>query len=105
MFGTVARIKVKPGREQELLAVGEQWTQWLREHADDAGWLADYLFRLEGRPGEYITVGIFRDRESYFRNANDPETDRWYRRWRELLEADPEWNDGEIVNSTIESRA
>ena len=31
------------------------------------------------------------------RNGRDPEEDRWYRQLRALLEADPEWEDGEIV--------
>ncbi len=35
----------------------------------------------------------FRDRESYVRNANLPQTDADYRRWVKLLEGEPEWTD------------
>jgi hypothetical protein len=34
-------------------------------------------------------------------NANDPEQHQWYLKIRELLEADPEWEDGEFVSVTF----
>ena len=98
MFGTIARVSVLPGKEQEFLAIGEQWT---RERGEATGQVATYVFKSEGRPDEYFIVGIFRDRETYTANAKDPETDRWYRRMRATLAADPEWHDGEVVQSTL----
>jgi quinol monooxygenase YgiN len=98
MFGTVAHVVVQPGKEQEFLAIGEQWT---RERGEATGETAEYVFQLEGRPREYIIVGIFADRETYYTNAKHPETDRWYRRMRATLEADPEWNDGEVIQQQI----
>jgi len=98
MFGTVARVAVQPGREEEFTAIGGQWT---KERGQATGQVAEYLFKLEGRPGEYLIIGIFRDRERYYANAQDPETDRWYRRMRATLAADPEWQDGEVVRSEI----
>ena len=38
----------------------------------------------------------FQDRGTYDANADDPAMDAQYREYRELLEADPEWHDGEI---------
>ena len=96
MFGTIARVTVQPGKEGEFLAIGEQWT---RERGESTGQVAEYVFRAEGRPREYLIVAVFRDRDAYSANAKDPETDRWYRRMRAVLEADPEWNDGEVVQS------
>ena len=98
MFGTVARVMVQPGKEEEFVAIGEQWTQ---ERGEATGQIAEYVFKSEGRPGEYYLVGIFRDRETYYANARDPETDRWYRRMRATLAADPEWHDGEVVQAEI----
>ena len=98
MFGTVAHVVVQPGKEQEFLAIGEQWT---RERGEATGETAEYVFQLEGRPREYLIVGIFADREAYYTNAKDPETDRWYRRMRATLEADPEWKDGEVIQQQI----
>jgi quinol monooxygenase YgiN len=99
MFGTVARLKVKPGREQKLMELDEQWR---REHTgtlEQRGMIAEYIYKLEGKPDEFMLVVVFRDRQSYFANANDPETDRWYRQIREQLVDDPEWNDGEVIQS------
>lgn len=96
MFGTVARVTVQPGKESEFLAIGEQWA---RERGASTGETASYVFKLEERAREYFIIGVFTDREAYYANANDPETDRWYRRMRATLEADPEWNDGEVTQT------
>ena len=98
MFGTVARVTVAPGDETEFIEAGEAW---VRERSSSTGQVAEYVFKLEGRPGEYILVGIFTDRDTYYANAADPETDRWYQRMRALLVADPEWNDGEVVQQHL----
>jgi quinol monooxygenase YgiN len=98
MFGTIARFTVQTGKEDEFLAIGEQWT---RERGESTGQVVEYVFKVEGRQREYLVVGIFRDRDTYRANAQDPETDRWYRRMRAVLEADPEWNDGEVIQSAV----
>src|SRR5439155_3410462 len=41
-------------------------------------------------------LAVFEDQQTYRDNASDPEQDVQYRRFRELLEADPEWHDGSI---------
>jgi quinol monooxygenase YgiN len=99
MFGTVARLKVKPGREQDLMAASEEWDRETTAQGLSGGAIAEYVFKLENAEDEFIMVAIFKDRESYFSNAQKPETDRQYRQMRELLEADPEWNDGEVIHS------
>ncbi|HEX5505847.1 MAG TPA: antibiotic biosynthesis monooxygenase [Thermomicrobiales bacterium] len=98
MFGTIARVTVQPGKDEEFLAIGAQWT---RERGAATGQVAEYVFKAEGRPGEYFLVGVFRDRDTYYTNARDPETDRWYRRMRATLAADPEWHDGEVTHEAI----
>jgi quinol monooxygenase YgiN len=94
MFGTVARIKVKPGMGPTLHEVARSWGS---EEYVRSGQVASLIFQLENSPDEYVIVAAFPDRETYFANAARPETDRNYRQMRELLVADPEWNDGEIV--------
>lgn len=98
MFGTVARMKVKAGREQDLMALSDEIDSDLAG-GNDTGAIAEYVFKLDNAPNEYIMVAIFKDRESYVANAQRPETDRNYRKMREMLDADPEWNDGEIIHS------
>lgn len=94
MYGTVARVKVTEGRLEQLVALMDEWN---RDHKPD-GAEAGYLYSLDKDPNEVIMVVVFRDKATYLANADAPETDTWYRRFRELLAADPEWNDGEIVH-------
>ncbi|MBI4505724.1 MAG: hypothetical protein HY691_09340 [Chloroflexi bacterium] len=42
---------------------------------------------------------VFQDRETYMRNADDPDQDRWYKELRVHLAGDPEWEDGEVLLS------
>jgi quinol monooxygenase YgiN len=98
MYGTVAYVKVQPGKEEEFVATG---TAWSRERGEQTGQVAEYLFKLDEGSGAYCLVGIFRDRETYRANAADPDTDRWYQKLRATLAADPEWHDGEVVQSAM----
>jgi hypothetical protein len=40
---------------------------------------------------------VFRDKDSYMRNADDPAQDEQYRKLVDLLEGPPSWEDGEII--------
>ncbi len=97
MFGTVFRIKAKPGHEE---AMTERLERWREERGSKVqGYVASYMFKLRRQPGEYIGVAVFDSEENYRKNAENPEQDRWYREFREHLEADPEWNDGDILEN------
>ena len=94
MYGTVARLQVKPGQEVALQALNEGW---LRERKPEAtGFIADYALKSERTPGEWFVVAIFDSEENYRKNAADPEQHKQYEALRALLAADPEWNDGAI---------
>ena len=95
MYGTIARVHVKPNHEQQLQAMNDEWAQGRGRQVD--GFVASYVLRPDDQPDELLLVAIFRDRDSYRANASDPEQDRWYRQMREHLQADPEWTDGELV--------
>jgi len=98
MFGTVARIKTKPGAGQELQQV---LNQWVEERGPSSGQVGHYLFKLDDRPDEYIMVPLFKDRDAYYRNAEDPGTDKHFQKLRKLLVSDPEWNDGEVIDQKV----
>jgi heme-degrading monooxygenase HmoA len=98
MYGTLVRMQVRPGEEEALKALNERW---LRERKPEAaGFIADYALKSERTPGEWLVLVIFDSEENYRKNAADPEQHRQYEAMRALLEADPEWNDGEVF--TIE---
>jgi hypothetical protein len=90
-------MRALPGKEQELLELGERWTRELGSSA--SGYVGEYIYRMDADPREFIGAVLFENREAYLRNADNPEQDRWYRQMRALLEADPEWNDGEVIFS------
>ena len=94
MFGTIFRMRPRSGQAD---AVNEQFRRWARERQPKvAGVVASYLLASRSRPGELVGVAVFDSEANYRKNADDPEQDRWYRELRALLEADPEWNDGDI---------
>ena len=92
MFGTVGRMKVKPGKVEELKTLMSE------DQREVDGSLGYYLYMLEGKENEFILAVVFRDKESYFKNADDPSQDEAYRKMVALLEAPPTWEDGEIVH-------
>ena len=88
MFGTIYRMKVKPGKKDGATRA------MMEDVREIEGFVSAYVYDTGG--DELWGVAVFRDEESYRANANDPEQDKWYRRLREHLEADPEWHDGSI---------
>lgn len=95
MFGTVARLKVKPGRSDELIALGRRWT---RDEFERSGQIAELFFKVDDCDDEFYLVAAFPDRKSYLSNADHPRTRKHFEKLRELLSCDPEWNDGVIVD-------
>jgi quinol monooxygenase YgiN len=94
MFGTIFHMKPRPGTEK---AIEDLFRREEKERSRPAGAIAAYLFRSRSRPGELAGVAVFESEASYRKNAEDPDQDRWYRQLRELLEADPEWDDGDVL--------
>ena len=94
MYGTVGRVRVKPGKEAEFLALGSE-----EQDLKIPGFRGQFVYRLDRDANEYMLVVLFADKESYFANADSPEQDARYRKMRELFDAEPEWSDGEIVHA------
>jgi quinol monooxygenase YgiN len=93
MYGTVAKLRIKPGMEAELERLS-------REQAPEIpGFQFQYVFRMDGDPQEvYLVVG-FAGEEAYRQNAESPEQHARYEAYRALLDGEPEWHDGAIVFS------
>jgi len=97
MFGTIFTMRPKTGRENDVVALFDQWDRERRPKIKGA--LAGHLYRNDQNPGELMAAVVFDSRENYFANANDPEQDRWYRELVALLEAEPRFIDGEVLRS------
>ncbi|HXK33514.1 MAG TPA: hypothetical protein VNM91_05820 [Dehalococcoidia bacterium] len=93
MYGSVFRMKPAAGKRQELID--------LMTAPDDRrppGMVAAYLL-AEDKDDAVWVMAVFEDEQSYRKNAQDPSQDEEYRRWRALLDADPEWHDGTIMQA------
>jgi quinol monooxygenase YgiN len=93
MYGTVARMKVKSGKMDDFLAnMRETPTRGVD------GYMGEIVYQMDSNPNEVMLCVFFRDKDSYHKNANDPEMHKQFEQYRALLDADPEWNDGEVIH-------
>ena len=99
MYGTIFRMKVKPGQEQNLTKLFEDWEKDRQPKVK--GVIGGLIMKPDRAIGELIGVAIFEDRAAYQANADNPEQDAWYRKLRALLTDDPVWEDGEYVAGSI----
>lgn len=99
MYGTIAKLRVKPGKEQEL-------TQAMGAEGQQApGFVFAHIYRMDDDPQTLMLAVAFDSRESYRANAESPEQHEEYLRYRELLDEEPEWHDGEIVHSIVQAQS
>lgn len=90
MYGTVAKVKILPGREQDLLNLA---------HEPSPGIVFEHVFKLDSGNDEYMLVVGFESKDAYRKNAESPKMHQQYLEYRKFLAADPEWHDGEIIQS------
>ena len=101
MFGTVARLRIKPGAMPLLRA----WGEALRPDNVPGsprmrGWVSTTVYQTQRDPAEAWLAVVFEDEASYRANAALPGQHEWYLRMRALLEEDPEWIDGDVAFHT-----
>jgi len=95
VFGTIATMKPAPGKEDELLAMLEEWGR--DRGSSIAGPIRVYIARSERDPGVLLNIALFDSRETYRANAESPEQDAWFQRMAACLAQPPEWHDHEVV--------
>jgi quinol monooxygenase YgiN len=93
MYGTIARMRIKPGKEEELRRLGNEMAPEI------PGFVFQHVYRMDADPNECYLVVAFESRDAYHGNAQSPDQAARYAQFRALLDADPEWHDGEIVDS------
>lgn len=95
MYGTIARVNCKPGKVEEFRRFEERTAQ----ENPPAGLVFVHMYQLDDAPDELMLVVGFTDREAYVANANSPQQQQEYETYRTFLAAEPEWHDGEIIQS------
>lgn len=92
MYGTIARLTINPGKEEELTRMGHAMSTQI------PGLVSEYVYRTDANPHELYLVVIFESEQAYRDNANSPEQHARYEEYRSLLAADPEWHDGQVID-------
>jgi hypothetical protein len=96
MYGTIARFRLKSDVDREEFKTKmDSFDSSVIE-----GWLADYIYQSDIDPDEFFLVAVFKDKETYQKNADDPKQHERYLIFRSFLVDDPQWNDGMIVSAT-----
>jgi len=93
VYGTVAKTRVKPENRDKLREVVS------RQHIEKIpGLITSYVLHENDSDVSWL-LAVFEDRASYDKNADDPAQHQRYLEYRELMEDEPEWHDGEIEQS------
>jgi quinol monooxygenase YgiN len=92
MFGTDARLRLKPGSEPQMQALMKEY-----EALPMRGHVRTTVYRTDADANEYLMTVVFTDRDAYRANAESPEQHARYEKMAALLDAEPEWNDGEVI--------
>lgn len=91
MFGSIMRGRVKPAKREEFERLMVELS--LAHVARHVGLQSVELASEAEDANRVVMILHFADRETYERNADDPQTQANYQRWSELLEAEPNWID------------
>ena len=92
MYGTVARMRVKEGSQQDFLRITEEV-----EGVAVKGMVAVYVYQMDADSREYYMTVLFDSKESYIANAQSPEQHARFLQLMTVLEVEPEWHDGTVV--------
>ena len=92
MYGTVARMRIKPGMLPKLQEMAAR-----DDMTNAPGLVSTTVYQMDSDPDAFIMCVVFTDKDAYFKNANSPEQNQRYEEFVAMLQGPPEWNDGEIV--------
>jgi len=84
MFVTISIYKAKPGEEDAIIALYEDWQRTLRPRTQ--GYLSGELLRSIENAREFITILHFESQEAAQRSTSSPEQDAWHRRLTSLIQ-------------------
>ncbi len=94
MYGTVARMKLKPGGAEKMRTLNEAY-----KDLAIPGYVGTTVYQMDADADEVFLVVAFDSKESYTANANDPAQNERFQEMMAVLAAEPEWHDGEIIYS------
>ena len=92
MYGTVARMRIKPGSLDSLRELADS-----EDMSRSPGYVGTTIYQMDSDPNELFMAVVFESKEAYVKNADSPEQNAMYEKFVAMLEGPPEWHDGEII--------
>ncbi|HUZ85636.1 MAG TPA: antibiotic biosynthesis monooxygenase family protein [Candidatus Baltobacterales bacterium] len=92
MYGTIAKMKLKPGAEEKVMQV--------MGGSDSAaeGHVSTFVFKSDADPNVHFVTTVFESKDAYKRFADSAEQSRRFHQIKDLLAGEPEWHDGEFIH-------
>lgn len=94
MFGTIGHARLKPGSDEKMRALMDEWKETIRPTIP--GGVLELTGSAAGRPDEMVFVALMQDEATYRALADDPRQDVWFRRMSELVDGEVRWEDVEM---------
>jgi quinol monooxygenase YgiN len=92
---TFWKMKTKPGKIKEIMEIMGSPEDQTRIKA--RGWQATVVGTSKDNPDEVWGMVTWDNSENYKKNADSPDQDADFQKMRELLAAEPEWHDCDVV--------
>src|SRR3979409_1784312 len=81
LYGTIAKMKLKPGSEDKMMQAMDGTT------AHREGHVATYVFKSDADPNVHFVTTVFESKSAYKKFADSPEQTTRFQQLRELLAA------------------
>lgn len=92
---TFWKMKVKPGKLDDLKSVMTNAAEEAR--IKKSGWKMTIIGSRKDSPNETWGMVTWDTSENYYKNAESPDQDKDYQKMRQLMDADPEWFDCDLI--------
>lgn len=92
---TTFRFSALPGKRDDVISMIEKWAN--QEQANAPGMQEYAVFTSNEDPDECMAYVCFDTTENYQKNSDRPAQGDWYKEFRALLKADPDWFNGTIA--------
>ena len=95
MYGSIFNLKIKSGHEKSLIHI-------FKKYENPEGGVAWFVMKPDEQK-DWIGVAVFKDKDSYVKNAENPAQHERFVEMMEHLDAEPTWTDGTYVLSKFNS--
>ncbi len=94
MYGTISRVKVKPGHEKDLETLEQEFMEKIRPTID--GKVVWYRGTQNDHPDVTVSIFLCETKQAYMKLADDPAMDALFQRMMEHYQDEPSWEDVQI---------